>query len=474
MIKGMAFAPFIDSNISSMENIKSLIDVQRVFFNSGRTKDLDFRIEQLRLLKKVILENEDNLHRAIFADFKKSAFDNYSSELALLYIEIDDAVRSIKRWAGYKRVGTNLLNFPAKSYIIPEPLGVSLIIGAWNYPYQLSIGPAIAAIAAGNTIILKPSELPMHSSRVMADIINNNFDPAFFKVVEGGVPETEELLRQRFDKIFFTGSAPVGRIVYRAAAQFLTPVTLELGGKSPAFILDDLNMEIYVKRLVWAKFFNAGQTCIAPDYVLIPESIKDKFIKLAVSEIKKEEFSVENSNYVQIINERNILRLSKLLDPSKIVYGGGYNLETRIFEPTILDNVSFDDAVMKEEIFGPILPVLTFNSLDEVICKIKEGEKPLSCYIFTGNKSLKNKILTEVSFGGGCVNESIMHVSNSKLPFGGVGESGIGSYHGEYGFKTFSHFKSILEKPTWFESKLKYSPHTELKFKFLKKMLRLL
>ncbi len=457
-----------------MENIKSLIDVQRVFFNSGRTKDLDFRIEQLRLLKKVILENEDNLHRAIFADFKKSAFDNYSSELALLYIEIDDAVRSIKRWAGYKRVGTNLLNFPAKSYIIPEPLGVSLIIGAWNYPYQLSIGPAIAAIAAGNTIILKPSELPMHSSRVMADIINNNFDPAFFKVVEGGVPETEELLRQRFDKIFFTGSAPVGRIVYRAAAQFLTPVTLELGGKSPAFILDDLNMEIYVKRLVWAKFFNAGQTCIAPDYVLIPDSIKDKFIKLAVSEIKKEEFSVENSNYVQIINERNILRLSKLLDPSKVIYGGGYNLETRIFEPTILDNVSFDDAVMKEEIFGPILPVLTFNSLDEVIFKIKEGEKPLSCYIFTGNKSLKNKILTEVSFGGGCVNESIMHVSNSKLPFGGVGESGIGSYHGEYGFKTFSHFKSILEKPTWFESKLKYSPHTELKFKFLKKMLRLL
>jgi len=457
-----------------MADIKSLIESQRVFFNSGKTKSIDFRIEQLKKLKRVILDNETNLHNAIFADFKKSPFDNYSSELAILYIEIDNAIKKVKRWAGFKRAGTNLANFPAKSYIIPEPLGVSLIIGAWNYPYQLSIGPAIAAIAAGNTVVLKPSELPAHTSSLMAEIINNNFDPALFRVVEGGVPETEELLNLRFDKIFFTGSVNVGRIVYMAAARHLTPVTLELGGKSPAFILDDANMAIYVKRLVWAKFFNAGQTCIAPDYVLVQESLKDKFVKMAISEIKKERFSVENSNYVQIINERNILRLSKMVDSAKIVFGGGFDVESRIFEPTIIDNVSFDDAVMQEEIFGPILPVISFNSLDDVIREVKEREKPLSCYIFTVNKQLKRKILNEISFGGGCVNDAIMHVSNDYLPFGGVGESGIGSYHGEYGFKSFSHYKSILEKSTWFEPNLKYYPRTALKFTILKKTLKLM
>jgi aldehyde dehydrogenase (NAD+) len=457
-----------------MADIKSLIESQRVFFNSGKTKSIDFRIEQLKKLKRVILDNETNLHNAIFADFKKSPFDNYSSELAILYIEIDNAIKKVKRWAGFKRAGTNLANFPAKSYIIPEPLGVSLIIGAWNYPYQLSIGPAIAAIAAGNTVVLKPSELPAHTSSLMAEIINNNFDPALFRVVEGGVPETEELLNLRFDKIFFTGSVNVGRIVYMAAARHLTPVTLELGGKSPAFILDDANMAIYVKRLVWAKFFNAGQTCIAPDYVLVQESLKDKFVKMAISEIKKERFSVENSNYVQIINERNILRLSKMVDSAKIVFGGGFDVESRIFEPTIIDNVSFDDAVMQEEIFGPILPVISFKSLDDVIREVKEREKPLSCYIFTVNKQLKRKILNEISFGGGCVNDAIMHVSNDYLPFGGVGESGIGSYHGEYGFKSFSHYKSILEKSTWFEPNLKYYPRTALKFTILKKILKLM
>ena len=452
--------------------MNEIVLAQKAFFNSNKTKDIDFRIAQLKKLKNVLQENEERMEKAIFEDFSKSAFDNYSTELALLYLEIDDAVKKVRKWAARKRVATNIVNFPARSYMIPEPLGVTLVIGAWNYPYQLSFAPAIAAIAAGNTVILKPSELPANTSKLMAEMVNSNFAPEFFKVVEGGVTETQQLLEQRFDKIFFTGSVAVGRIVYQAAAKHLTPVTLELGGKSPAFILDDTNLEVYVKRLVWAKFVNAGQTCIAPDYVLVKREIKDKFLQMVIAEIKKEQFAIENHNYVQIINERNIQRLSKYIDKNKVVQGGNYDIQTRIFEPTVMDNVSFSDAVMQEEIFGPILPVITFDDINEAIAEVKRREKPLSCYVFTSNKALKDKILHEVSFGGGCVNDAIMHISNSHLPFGGVGESGIGSYHGEYGFKTFSHFKSILEKSAWFEPDLKYFPHSETKFKWMKRILK--
>ena len=412
------------------------------------------------------------MEQAIFADFSKSAFDNYSTELALLYAEIDHAIRKLPKWSAKKRVWTDLVNLPAKSYILPEPLGVTLVIGAWNYPYQLSFAPAIAAIAAGNTVVLKPSELPANTSKVMAEIVNSNFDPAFFHVVEGGINETQQLLEQRFDKIFFTGSVPVGRIVYQAAAKHLTPVTLELGGKSPAIILDDISLDIYTKRLVWAKFLNAGQTCIAPDYILVKRPVKDKLIANLKAEIEKSGFSVENNNYVQIISSKNGKRLQTYIDIEKVVMGGNYNDEKRIFEPTIMDNVSFDDAVMQEEIFGPILPVLPFDSLDEVIAEIKRREKPLACYIFTDNKSLRDKILKEVSFGGGCVNDALMHISNNRMPFGGVGESGIGSYHGEYGFKTFTHYKSVLDKPTWLEPGLKYAANDDKKMKWMKKILK--
>lgn len=452
--------------------MQELVNKQRRFFNSNETKDINFRIKQLKKLKLLLQENEQRMEEAIYADFSKSAFDNYSTEIALLYLEINDAVKKIKKWALRKRVPTDLVNLPGGSYILPEPLGVSLIIGAWNYPYQLSFAPAIAAIAAGNTVILKPSELPANTSRLMAEIVNQNFEPEFFRVVEGGVVETQQLLKQRFDKIFFTGSVPVGRIVYQAAAKHLTPVTLELGGKSPAFILDDKNLNMYVKRLVWAKFVNAGQTCIAPDYILVKRSLKDKFIQQLVAEIKKEQFSIENQNYVQIINEKNMKRLIDYINQDKVVFGGNYDMQTRVIEPTVMDEVSFDDAVMQEEIFGPILPVIPFDSLDEMISEVKRREKPLSCYVFTRDKKLRNKIMHEVSFGGGCVNDAIMHISNNKLPFGGVGESGIGSYHGEFGFRTFSHYKSILDKPTWFEAGLKYFPHSAAKFNLMKKMLR--
>ncbi|MFO7673090.1 MAG: aldehyde dehydrogenase family protein [Lutibacter sp.] len=452
--------------------MEDIVKKQRAFFNTNQTKTIDFRIQQLKKLRKLLTENESLLNDAIYADFKKSAFDTFTNELALLYVDIDEAIQHVKKWAKRKSVKTNLLNFPSKSYIIPEPLGVSLIIGAWNYPYQLSLAPAIAAIGAGNTIILKPSELPAESSKIMAKLINENFDPAYFIVIEGGISETTELLKQRFDKIFFTGSVPVGKIVYQAAAKYLTPVTLELGGKSPAIVTDDRHLEVIVKRLVWAKFLNAGQTCIAPDYVLVPQALEQRFLELVKKEIEKENFSVQNGNYIQIINAKNIRRLANLLDTEKVYYGGNYDEQSRIFEPTIMHRVNYNDKVMQEEIFGPILPVITYDTLDAAIAKIKEGEKPLSCYIFTSNNILKNKLLSELSFGGGAINDAIMHITNSSLPFGGVGESGIGSYHGEYGFKTFSHYKSILEKLSWIEPNLKYFPHSKLKLWWIKLLLR--
>lgn len=449
-----------------------IVSQQRAFFNSNATKPVAFRIQQLRKLKNALQTNEQALMKAIDSDFKKSEFDTYTNELMLVYADINEAVRKVKKWARRKRTRTNLINFPAKSYVIPEPLGVSLIIGAWNYPYQLSFAPMVAAIAAGCTVILKPSELPAATSRVMARIIAENFPQEYITVVEGSISETTALLEQKFDKIFFTGSVPVGRIVYQAAAKQLIPVTLELGGKSPAFITESCNMKMSVKRLVWAKFLNAGQTCIAPDYVLVHQSVKQTFLDALSAEIHQSDFRIENGNYVQIINHRNGERLSALLDQSTIYLGGTYNRETRYFEPTVLTDSTFEDRVMQEEIFGPILPVITYNDLSEAIQQVKERPKPLSCYIFTSDSRIKQRILQEVSFGGGAVNDAIMHVSNSHLPFGGVGESGIGSYHGIAGFNAFSHYKSILDKPTWFELNLKYSPHSLKKLNFIKKVLK--
>ncbi len=453
--------------------MKEILEKQRQFFNSSQTKDLNFRKTQLQRLKTLLLSNMNRLNEAIYADFGKSPFETFTNEFGLVFQDIDEASKKLNSWAKRKRVRTNWVNFPAKSYIIPEPLGVSLIIGAWNYPYQLSLAPAIAAIAAGNTVILKPSELPSNTSHILAELINSNFDPGFFRVVEGGIDETTALLELRFDKIFFTGSTNVGRIVYQAAAKHLTPVTLELGGKSPAIFTEDVNLKMGIKRLIWAKFLNSGQTCIAPDYVLLPKSIKEKFLRLAKEEIEQTSYSLENGNYIRIVNDRNIERLKKLIDPEKVYFGGEILEEKRIVQPTLMQNVTFEDAIMQEEIFGPILPVLTYDSLDEAISEVKKLEKPLSCYFFTNDTALKNKLLHELSFGGGAVNDAVMHISNSRLPFGGVGQSGMGSYHGEAGFRTFSHYKSILEKATWLETKLKYSPYSERKLKWIKHLMRI-
>ncbi|MDX1326348.1 MAG: aldehyde dehydrogenase [Arenibacter sp.] len=454
-----------------MDTIPAIVTAQRKFFQTNITKEVDFRISQLKKLESLLRENETMLHEAIYTDFKKSAFESYTTEISLLYHDIKEAIKKLPKWSKKKRVRTNLVNLPARSYVIPEPLGVSLIIGAWNYPYQLSLAPAIAAIAAGNTVILKPSELPGHTSRAMAKLINENFDPHFFRVIEGGVPETTELLNEKFDKIFFTGSVPVGKIVYQAAAKNLTPVTLELGGKSPAIITEDCDLKMTVKRLIWGKFLNAGQTCIAPDYVAVHTSVKSEFLELAKKEIEDSKFKVEEDNYVQIINDAHVARLIKLIATDKVYTGGKYNLDARIIEPTILTDITFEDAIMQDEIFGPILPVLEYDDLDAIIAKIKERPKPLACYVFTKDKMVKQKVLNQISFGGGAVNDTVMHITNSHMGFGGVGDSGIGAYHGEHGFRAFSHYKGILDKPTWIEPNLKYHPHTKSKLKWIKRLM---
>jgi aldehyde dehydrogenase (NAD+) len=454
-------------------DIPKIVNQQKRFFNSNATKEVTLRIETLKKLKLILKENEEKLYTAIYTDFKKSEFETYLTELSLIYNELNDAIHNLKKWSKQKRVSTNLANFPAKSYIIPEPLGTILVISAWNYPYQLSLIPAISAIAAGNTVVIKPSEIPNNTSNILAKLINSNFDTNHLSVIEGGVETTTELLQQKWDKIFFTGSTPVGKIIYKAAAENLTPVTLELGGKSPTFVLADCNIKITAKRIIWAKFLNAGQTCIAPDYLLVEKRIETELLEALKKEIQ--EFYPPskniNENYVQIVNERNFNRLKQLIPNDKIYYGGETNSENRSISPTLLHNISFEDHIMQDEIFGPILPIIAFENLEDVIAKIKEREKPLSLYVYSKNKKIIKKILHEISFGGGAINESLVQMSNPNLPFGGIGASGIGAYHSKTGFDTFTHYKSILYKTSWFEPNIKYTPFTELKSKILRFLL---
>ncbi len=452
---------------------EEIIEQQRFFFNSNHTKDLNFRIDTLKKILFLLKENEHLLYKAVYDDFGKSEFETYTTEFSLIYHEIKLAIKKLKSWSKRIKVRTGFANFPAKSYIIPEPLGTTLIIGAWNYPYQLSLLPAIYSLAAGNTVILKPSELSSKASRAMATLINSNFESNYFHVVEGGVSETTALLEHRFDKIFFTGSIPVGRLIYQAAAKHLTPVTLELGGKSPAFIFADCDMKTTAKRIVWAKFINAGQTCVAPDYILVEKGAEEKLLKALYKELEKypKTFQEFSDHYMQIVNTKNFDRLNQLIDESKVCFGGTRDRDARFISPTVLKDVSFEDSIMEDEIFGPILPILTFSDLDNAIHQVKSRAKPLACYIYSRNTTSINKLLSELSFGGGAVNDSVMHLSNSNLPFGGVGFSGIGSYHGKAGFDAFSHFKSILHKPFWFESHFKYAPYSASKLKWIKRIM---
>lgn len=457
--------------MSKIMNYADILQQQKTFFNSHATKDLDFRKAQLQKLKKVVKSNEKLLYDAIYQDFGKSEFETFGTEISFIYKDIDYYLKNLKSFAKPKSVLTNIVNQMGSSKIVFEPLGNCLVIGAWNYPYQLTLTPVIAAIAAGNTCMIKPSELPENTMKAMAQLINENFDAQFLYVVEGGVEETTAILKLRFDKIFFTGSPRVGKIVYKAAAEHLTPVTLELGGKSPAFVTEKADLNIAARRIVWGKFINAGQTCVAPDYLYVAENIKEKFLKVLIEEIKKRNYTDNVDHYCKIINERNFDRLEKMIDREKVVFGGETNREKRYISPTVLDHVTWEDAVMQEEIFGPILPILTYKNLETAMQTVVEGEKPLSAYLFS-NDAKEQKLFTEkLSFGGGCINDTLMHLSNDRLPFGGVGNSGIGNYHGKFGFIAFSHQKAILKKSNYLEPELKYPPYSDAKLNILKKLL---
>lgn len=448
--------------------MESIINKQREFFNSNATKPIEFRIEQLKKLKTALKAWEPELTKAIYQDFQKGVFNTYLTEFLGIYVDLDKSIKNLRNWASIKRVENNLLNFPGKSYIIPEPLGVCLVIGAWNYPINLTITPVISAIAAGNTAVLKPSEMTPNTSATMARMVQKYFDPAFLTVVEGGVEPTTELLAQKFDKIFFTGSPKVGRIVYQAAAKNLTPVTLELGGKSPLLVAPDANIIFCVKRLVWGKFLNAGQTCIAPDYAIVHKNVEQKFLDALKTEIAAAQYTQANQNFAQVINERNMDRLVTLIKPENIFVGGNYDRASRYLEPTVLTGIGPNDPVMQEEIFGPILPVLTYEDINDAIALIKSRPKPLSFYLFTESNSLRKKLFNEISFGGGAVNEVLFHFANTELPFGGVGFSGMGSYHGEAGFRSFSHYKSIVQKPSRLDFPIRYFPYSNWKSTFIK------
>jgi len=426
--------------------IDALYQKQKVFFYSGKTRAIDFRIASLKKLKQVISTHEKEILDAVYADLHKDEIDAYATEISGVYTEIKIAISNVRDWAARKKVDTPLFMMPSKSYIYKEPYGVTLIIAPWNYPVQLLLMPLIGAIAAGNTAILKPSEISSHTAAVMEKIINAAFPRQYIAVVQGAASETQALLELPVNYIFFTGSVPVGKVVMAAAAKYLTPLTLELGGKSPAIVHESANLPTAARRISWGKLINAGQTCIAPDYVLVHESIKNAFIDELIKEITKfyGEDASTHPRYCRIINDRHFLRLAALIDKTKIVYGGKTNAADRYIQPTLLYPVDWSDPVMQDEIFGPILPIIPYSDLDEIICRINDRPKPLSLYMFVNDKIIRRKIIKETSFGGGAVNNTIMHIVSHYLPFGGVGPSGMGSYHGKYSFNTFSHTKSIL------------------------------
>ena len=452
-------------------NFQEILNEQKEFFNSQKTKNIKFRKRALQKLKEAILKNEDLMYEAIYKDFGKSKFDTFTTEISFVLKEIEFYLKNLNSLSSPKKVRTNLANQLGSSKIYSEPLGNTLVIGAWNYPYQLSLSPLIAAVAAGNTCILKPSEVAENSMKAMAKIINENFPREYLFAVEGGVEEITGILELKFDKIFFTGSTKVGKIVYEAAAKNLTPVTLELGGKSPAIVAASANLEVAARRIVWGKFLNAGQTCVAPDYILVDERVKDSLVTSLKKYIQKFSYNADSEQYTQIINEKNFERLIKMIDPENVFYGGNFDARKRFIEPTILQNVTWEDSVMQEEIFGPILPVLTYKNFNEALLQISKHEKPLAAYLFTNNSEEKDLFTTRISFGGGCINDVVMHLSNDHLPFGGVGNSGIGNYHGKFGFDTFSHQKAILERATRGEPDLKYPPYSEKKLSWIKRVL---
>lgn len=443
----------------------------KAFFNTQQTKDISFRKEQLKKLSKAIKSYESDILEALYTDLGKNKVEAYATEIGITLKSIKNARKELKNWTKTKNVDTPLYLFPTKSYIKKEPYGTVLIIAPFNYPFQLVFEPLIGAIAAGNTAIIKPSELTPNVARVIKRLINETFDANYIEVIEGGIEETQTLIHLPFDYVFFTGSENVGKIVYQAASENLVPVTLEMGGKSPVIVDETANIKVASERICFGKFTNAGQTCVAPDYILVHESVKDDLITPLSKTLR--EFYGQNiqqsPDYGRIVNLKHYHRLTSLLNSAQmnIVFGGHSDEDERYIEPTLLDHVTNDSAIMQEEIFGPILPILTYQSLDEAIAFIHQRPKPLSLYLFSEDENATQRVINELSFGGGAINDTLMHLANPKLPFGGVGASGMGRYHGKYSFDTFTHEKSYIFKSTRLESGVHLPPYKG-KFKYIK------
>jgi aldehyde dehydrogenase (NAD+) len=443
--------------------IGEIVQRQRAFFAGGGTKDPAFRREQLRILKSTIEKRESEIMEALRRDLGKPPFEAYTAEVGFVLRELDCALKNLHVWSRARRVPTPLINFPGRSFILPEPFGVALIIGPWNYPFQLLFSPLIGAIAAGNCAVIKPSEAAPSTSSVILSLVNENFEESFISVVEGDAEAARLLLEEKFDYIFFTGGAVVGRLVMQAAARHLTPLTLELGGKNPCIVEKDAPLEASARKIAWGKFMNAGQLCVAPDYLLAHRSIREKLVGHITSVLRKfyGEDPQKSPDYARIINERHFSRLSALLGKGRILLGGQTDAATRYIAPTLLDGISWEDPIMQEEIFGPILPILEYDDLDEALRLLSGRPRPLALYFFSQNRALQEQILRDTSSGGVCINETVSHIISANLPFGGVGESGMGAYHGRESFNTFSHLKSVLRKGFFPDLPLKYPPYNK-------------
>ncbi|MBO6793569.1 MAG: aldehyde dehydrogenase [Balneolaceae bacterium] len=456
-----------------MTKYADVLEAQRQFFVAGKTKPVSFRIEQLNTLKQLLKNHDKEIMDAVYKDFKKPPFETYGTEIGLIINEINFALRNIEKWIKPKSVPTSLVNFPSKNYILTEPYGNVLIIAPWNYPVQLCLLPLVGALAAGNTAVLKPSELSEHTSAILHKLIAQYFDPSVVYTVLGGVEESSALLDLNFNYIFFTGSTRVGKIIMQTAAKKLTPVTLELGGKSPCIVEESADLEVSAKRIVWGKFVNAGQTCVAPDYLLVQESIREDFeheLRQAVEHLYGSDPS-QSDDYTRIINDSHFDRLTAFLDNGRTVIGGESDSSERYIAPTVLGDVTWDHPIMQDEIFGPILPILSFNHIDEAIAQILQTTRPLALYLFTSDDDIEKKVLEQVSFGGGAINDTIAQLGNHHLSFGGVGASGFGSYHGKASFDSFSHQKSIMKKNFLVDIPLRYAPY-DGKIKWLKTIFR--
>ena len=462
------------NNEGKSKTIEQIVKKQKAFFKTGKSKDINYRKQALKKLKQAIIEHETEIHKALKQDLNKSEMESYMTETGMVLSELSYAIKHVKNWSKKKKVRTPLAQFHSSSYEMYEPYGVSLIIAPWNYPFMLAIDPLVGAIAAGNCSIIKTSEYAPATSKIIQKIISEQFINEYITVVEGAVEETTELLNQNLDYIFFTGSVHIGKIIMQAATQNLTPVTLELGGKSPCVIEKTANLELAAKRILFGKILNAGQTCVAPDYILVQKEVKKPFIE----ELKKQinhflgETILKNEDYPKIVHERQYERVKELIKNQKVLFGGKWDDKTQKIELTLLDEPDTNSLVMQEEIFGPVLPILSFQEIEDAIEFVRKREKPLACYLFTNNKKVEKEILNQISFGGGCINDTIIHLASNYLGFGGVGQSGMGTYHGKKSFLTFSHEKSIVKKHTWIDLPMRYLPYSKVKLKIVKMFLK--